>query len=71
MSGKLLVPFALLAGCAPYSLPPLAPDHPASLEATEAPQPPPSTALAREPLSPSPRSAGRHDVHGSGHGGHR
>ncbi|MGH7859635.1 MAG: hypothetical protein ACREQY_20100 [Candidatus Binatia bacterium] len=71
MPAKLLVPFALLAGCAPYSLPPLAPDHPASLEAAETPRPAPSAALAGEALPPPSPSAGKRDARGSGHGEHR
>jgi hypothetical protein len=71
----------VLAGCSPYVLPALGPDHPASTSAAETPQPPASTALAGEPaLSSEPpsgsgggtreRSSGPSGRHGM-HGGHR
>ena len=63
-----------LTGCAqPYALPALAPGHPASTAASEAPAPPRSVALEAEPV---PQSTKEDSAEGGGqgmqgmHGGH-
>lgn len=69
--------FAALSSCAqPYTAPPLAPEHPASVSAREAPAPPAPVAFQDEPAAsettkePSTGGAyGQHGMHGK-HGGH-
>jgi hypothetical protein len=53
-----------LAGCAASTMPPLAPTHPASPEAAEAPVPPPSTTLGQTVSGPRPATAAPKQVHG-------
>jgi hypothetical protein len=55
-----------LAGCSAYVPPALGPDHPASVNAPEAPPPPPSQTLAGEPVVSTPASK----PPPSGHAGH-
>lgn len=76
----LLLLCAVLASCAaPYTLPPLPPDHPASPEAAEAPAPPVSRSLVDVAAPPLPREPGAdgasdpdagHDIREPRHGGH-